>query len=95
MRARRNIHSTLVLITFIGSAVMAAGCYEDLSPDAPQAQQQPQAPAAQNPGPITSMGNQGNSALGGAKRAAENTIDRAQQKSREVADEAGDLANDG
>jgi hypothetical protein len=74
------------------AALMLAGCYEDLSPDAPQAKQQPA--AGQNSGPITSMSNQGNSALGGAKRAAENTVDRAQQHSQETARQAEELAKE-
>lgn len=92
MRARRIVKSTVTLGLIAACAVLAAGCYEDLSPDSPQAQQQPV--AGQHEGPLTGMSNQGNSALGGAKRAATNTIDRAQQKSQEVADQADEPADD-
>jgi hypothetical protein len=71
-------------------ATLVAGCYEDVSPTNPQASTPQQAPAPAKQGPITSFGNQGNSALGGAKRSAENIAADAQRKSQEIADQAGD-----
>jgi hypothetical protein len=92
MRARSIVKNTFASGVIAMCAAFSAGCYEDLSPDSPQAQQQPV--AGQHEGPITSMSNQGNSALGGAKRAATNTIEQAQQKSQEVADQADEMLED-
>jgi hypothetical protein len=64
------------------------GCYEDTG-STPQPQAQSPAPTAVEQGPINQhMSQGGGSALGGAKRSAENTIDKAQEESQRVADEA-------
>lgn len=89
MRAR-----TLISTTILASLALAAGgCYEDTGAAPPQAQ----APAPPpKEGPLTSMatGNgPASSALGKAKRTAGNIADQAQQKSREVADQADDMMN--
>ena len=77
-----------------GTLLLAvAGCYEERGPTPVQTQQTQ--PTVQEQGPITSYGSQGGgSALGGAKRAATNIADKAQQESQRVADQADELFND-
>jgi hypothetical protein len=80
--------SVAVLLT---SALTAGGCYEETG-SAP-AQSQGPTPAPQQ-GPLTSVGQQpASSALGKAKRTAGNIADQAEQKSREVANQADEMMN--
>ena len=82
----RNFRVKLIAAAAIGLASLG-GCYEEVNPQPAQPQAQTSTPVQE--GPITSQMNQGGgSALGGAKRSAENTIDKAQQESQRVSDEA-------
>ena len=86
MRARTML-SIIVMSTL---AMASSGCYEDAGAPPPP---QPQQAAGTQEGPLTEMarGGGGSSpALGPAKRTATNIKDRAEQKSREVADQADD-----
>lgn len=76
------IASSVVLLAGFG----LGGCYESTSSDTPQAQTPP--PAKSGPLTDAAVGNQNNSALGGAKRASENIANQAEQASQKVADEA-------
>jgi type IV pilus biogenesis protein CpaD/CtpE len=79
-----------VVVTAIFAATIA-GCNDQPQPDLPA---EPQAQATPPPqpvkeGPITGHMNQGGgSALGGAKRAAENVVKQAEAASRKAAGEA-------
>jgi hypothetical protein len=71
-----------------------AGCYEDLGGTQTQTQTPPQAPTQQSgpvqQGPLTGYGSPAaGSALGGAKRSAENLADRVQDSSQRIADGEG------
>ncbi|MCH7848115.1 MAG: hypothetical protein IIB99_05865 [Planctomycetes bacterium] len=78
----------------IGAATTAAmlvmvlgGCYEEIS-DSPTAVSPPDAPPSSTP--ISSYGTPPQSALGGAKRAAENTRDRVAEYQRRLEQEMED-----
>ena len=78
----------------IGAATTAAmlvmvlgGCYEEIS-DSPTAVSPPDAPPSSTP--ISSYGTPPQSALGGAKRAAENTRDRVNEYQRRLEQEMED-----
>jgi hypothetical protein len=67
-------------------ALVFSGCYEDVGPPQPS---QPKAQAPTEPQPAAGYtGQGGGSALGGAKRAAENITDQAQKESERVAEQA-------
>ena len=79
---------TLVACCVACAMGVLPGCYEETTPPQPQAQ----APASPQQGPITEhMSQGGGSAVGGAKRSADRTVDKAQQESQRVADEADKL----
>ena len=87
MRAR-----TLMSVMLMSSlAIAAGGCYEDAGGTPPPA---PQQAAGTKEGPLTEMSRGGGTgaqpALGKAKKTATNIVDQAEQKSREVADQADD-----
>ena len=78
----------------IGPATTAAmlvmvlgGCYEEIS-DSPTAASPPDTPPSSTP--INSYGSPPQSALGGAKRAAENTRDRVNEYQRRLEQEMED-----
>ena len=85
-----RVRLILTLILLIPLSV-ASGCYEDLGGNQTQ---QPAPAAGQNPGPLTSVGQPSGSALGGAKRAATNVVEQAEQRSKEVERQAEDPLND-
>ncbi len=88
MRAKRTLTTIAVLASI---SLTLCGCYEETG-SAP-AQSQAPAPPPQ-PGPLMSIGQQpASSALGKAKRTAGNTIDQAEQKSREDARQAEEMMN--
>ena len=80
-----------ITVVIVSVLAVLSGCYEETGVAQPQAQQ-PQPVAGQNEGPITSVGQTSGSALGGAKRSATNIVDRAEQKSREVGEQADEIA---
>ena len=81
MRSRTGFGAVGVVIIGLAAGLLT-GCYENVEP------QQPQAKAPDKPGPITSMQNQGGgSALAGAKRSATNTVNKAQQRDKQMSDE--------
>ena len=78
----RCTHTALVA-TLIGALPLAAGCYQEIEPQ-PQAGSQ----ETRTEQPVqrqVSAG--GGSALGGAKRSAQNVVDQAEKRSQEIADE--------
>lgn len=86
----RHFKKTILVWGSGFASAMLTGCYEEVNPQPAQPQAQTATPTEE--GPITSHMNQGGgSALGGAKRSAESTVDRAQQESQRVADEADKL----
>jgi hypothetical protein len=85
-----RVRTILTVLSLIPLTV-ASGCYEDLGGNQTQ---QPAPTAGQNPGPLTSVGQPSGSALGGAKRAAHNVVEQAEQRSREVERQAEDPLND-
>lgn len=85
----RTLMTTMVLATI---TVASGGCYDNTGAAPPPAAPTP-APVEKQ-GPLTSFGQQpASSALGKAKRTAGNIADQAEQKSREVADQADDMMN--
>ena len=78
----KSVFSAMVVAGFV---LVLPGCYEDVAPT-----QQPQAQTAPpQQGPLTNQVTQGGgSALGGAKRGAENIAAKAEAESQRVADEA-------
>ena len=73
--------TTAMLVMVLG------GCYEEIS-DSPTAVSPPDAPPSSTP--ISSYGTPPQSALGGAKRAAENTRDRVAEYQRRLEQEMED-----
>ncbi len=55
------------------------GCYEEISAD-----DQPSSPPSVQQGPTYGVSGASGSALGGAKRAAQNTVDKMQQHQRDI-----------
>ena len=55
------------------------GCYEEISAD-----DQPSSPPTAQQGPTYGVSGASGSALGGAKRAAQNTVDEEQQRQRDI-----------
>jgi hypothetical protein len=70
----------------LAAAGVIGGCYEEHAPSAQQ-QPSPQPATVEQPqpgGPAPGGGGQGGSALGGARRAAHNTVDSLEQKQQEL-----------
>ncbi len=84
MRSRR----TVWVAACVGLLPLLAGCYEEIEP-------QPQAGSQQTRSPDEPVQQQvsagGGSALGGAKRSAQNVVDQAEKRSQEIADEFDDF----
>jgi hypothetical protein len=79
-RLARNLAAAFLAAGVIG------GCYEEHAPS-PQQQPAPQPATAEQPptgGPATGGGGGGGSALGGATRAAHNTVESLEEKQREL-----------
>ncbi len=77
---------TVWVAACVGLLPLLAGCYEEIEP-----QPQPQAGSPQTRSPDEPVERQvsagGGSALGGAKRSAQNVVDQAEKRSQEIADE--------
>ena len=86
MRMQRGVVKTVTGLALMALAALSAGCYEDLSPESAQTSQPPP-----KQGPITSVGDSSQPALGKARQSATNVADQAEQRSRQVADEADKL----
>ncbi len=75
---------TVWVAACVGLLPLLAGCYEEIEP-------QPQAGSPQTQSPDQPAERQvsasGGSALGGAKRSAQNVVDQAEKRSQEIADE--------
>ncbi len=75
---------TVLVVGLLGMLALLAGCYEEIEP-------QPQAGSQQTRSPDKPVERQvsagGGSALGGAKRSAQNVVDQAEKRSQEIADE--------
>ena len=67
----------------LASLAALSGCYEELEPEQPQARSQTPADA-----PVQQqLDSGGGSALGGAKRSAENVVGKLEQRSQELSEE--------
>ena len=76
----RSIPTRLCLTVPALILLMASpGCYEEISAD-----DQPPLPPTAQQGPTYGIGGASGSALGGAKRAAQNTVDKVQQRQRDI-----------
>ncbi len=76
----RSIPTNLCLTVPALILLMATtGCYEEISAD-----DQPSPPPTVQQGPTYGVGGASGSALGGAKRAAQNTVDKVQQRQRDI-----------
>lgn len=83
---RRKMAGLLI----IGLCVLCWGCYEPIeSSEAATAASDTSAPSATS-GRSTMTGGGGGSALGGAMRSANSVVERAQQHSSDVANQAGE-----
>ncbi len=83
--ADTNLSRGLILVALLAAI---GGCYEE--EPAPRAAAAP-APAASQPAPPTGGGPaSGGNAYGGAKRAAQNTVDKVQERQQEVEKAAND-----
>ncbi len=89
MESRRK---TLLVCCLAPALLGVGGCYTEIDPAEPQASQEPR-PQPQDPvDQQVSAG--GGSALGGAKRSAQNVVSRVEQRSKELADEFDPYDND-
>ena len=75
---------TVWLAACVGLLPLLAGCYEEIEPQ-PQAGSQQTRSSDEPVQQQVSAG--GGSALGGAKRSAQNVVDQAEKRSQEIADE--------
>lgn len=76
----RSIPTKLCLTVPALILLMATtGCYEEISAD-----DQPSSPPTVQQGPTYGVSGASGSALGGAKRAAQNTVDKVQQRQRDI-----------
>ncbi|MCH8153193.1 MAG: hypothetical protein IH830_12585 [Planctomycetes bacterium] len=76
----RSIPTKLCLTVPALMLLMATtGCYEEISAD-----DQPSSPPTVQQGPTYGVSGASGSALGGAKRAAQNTVDKVQQRQRDI-----------
>ncbi len=76
----RSIPTRLCLTVPALILLMAStGCYEEISAD-----DQPPLPPTAQQGPTYGVSGASGSALGGAKRAAQNTVDKVQQRQRDI-----------
>ncbi len=76
----RSIPTKLCLTVPALMLLMATtGCYEEISAD-----DQPSPPPTAQQGPTYGVSGASGSALGGAKRAAQNTVDKVQQRQRDI-----------
>ncbi len=83
--ANTNLSRSLILVALFAAI---GGCYEE--EPAPRAAAAP-APAASQPAPAAGGGQaSGGNAYGGAKRAAQNTVDKVQERQQEVEKAAKD-----
>ena len=82
MRSRRRI---MLVCCLSPALLLVGGCYTEIDPAEPQASQEPQ-PQPQDPvDQQVSAG--GGSALGGAKRSAQNVVGKVEQRSKELEDQ--------
>ncbi len=82
MESRRK---TLLLCCLASAFLLVGGCYTEIDPAEPQASQEPR-PQPQEPvDRQVSAG--GGSALGGAKRSAQNVVSQVEQRSKELEDQ--------
>ncbi len=76
---------TLLVCCLAPALLVTGGCYTEIDPAEPQASQEPR-PQPQDPvDRQVSAG--GGSALGGAKRSAQNVVSQVEQRSKELEDQ--------
>ena len=77
----RPIPVRLCMTAALLVAVAAGGCYEEISDDTQPSASTTVEPA---PAPVQTAGGASGSALGGAKRSAQNTVDKVEQRQQRM-----------